>query len=151
MKRNKLIGAVAVLALGATMAIASPEAMEGQGGWHGHHHGRQEFGRKFAEKLNLSDAQKQQIKDAKQSFRAENEAFFKTLRQTHQDFRAATKAGDTAKADALKATMQAQRAEMKARMATLEAKVGTILTPEQNTQWQQMKAERAARREARKG
>jgi len=142
------ITAVAVLALGASLAVAAPNEGEGKG-WGGHHRHRGEFAAKFAEKLNLTDAQKAQIRDLHQSFRAENKAFFQEFRQNRRDFREAKRAGDTAKADALKATLESQRAQMKSLHEGLQQRVGTVLTPEQLSQWNALKAEREARRQQR--
>jgi len=142
------ITAVAVLTLGASLAFAAPHDGEGKG-WGGHRRHRGAFGAKFAEKLNLTDAQKQQIRDLNQTFRAENKAFFQTFRQNMRDLREAKKAGDTAKADALKATLQSQRAQMKSLHEGLQQRVGTVLTPDQLSQWNAMKAEREARHQQR--
>ena len=142
---KKWITAVAVFALGASLAVAAPNEGEGKAFGHGHRH-RGEFGAKFAEKLNLSDAQKQQIRDMHKSFRAENKAFFDSFRQSMHDYRAAKEAGDTAKADALKATLESQRAQMKELHQGLDQRVGTVLNAEQLAQWNSMKAEREARR-----
>ena len=141
MNKSKWITGVAVLALSTGLALAAPH-----GGGKGYgRHGKAEFGQKFAEKLNLTDAQKAQVKDISKSFREENKAFFQSFRQTMQDFRAAKQSNDTAKIDALKSQMQSQRAQMQQLRTTLDAKIATVLTPEQNTQWQQLKAERAAK------
>ena len=142
---KRIITAAAVFVLGASIAFAGPfEGDGGRGFGGGHrHHAR---AMRFAEKLNLSDAQKQQIRDIHKSFRAENRAFFDSFHQNFRDFRAAKRAGDTAKADALKATLQSQRAQLKQLHEGLETRVGSILTPDQQSQWNAMKAERQARR-----
>ena len=74
--KNKVLSTVAVLALGATMAFAAPH--DGKGGWEGHH-GKGGFGREFAQKLNLTDAQKTQMKDLMKNFRETNKAFFDSV------------------------------------------------------------------------
>lgn len=143
-KNSKWITAVAVAALSATVAFAAPHD-GGQGGWHGkgrHGHGEA----RLAQKLNLTDAQKQQWKDMEKNFRQDNAAFFQSMRQTWQDFKAAKQAGDTAKLDALKPTMESQYAQMKQLRETQEQKLATILMPDQKAQWDTLKAERAARR-----
>ena len=142
MNKSKWITGVAVFALSAGLAFAAPHEGEGHG-----RHGKGGFGQEMAQKLNLTDAQKAQIKDLNKSFREQNKAFFQSFRQTMQEFRAAKQANDTAKLDALKGQFQAQRAQMDQLRAGLDAKIATVLTPQQNAQWQQLKAERAARRE----
>ena len=141
MNKSKWFTGVAVLALSTGLALAAPHG--GGKGFRGH--GKAGFGRQFAQKLNLTDAQKAQIKDLSKSFREENKASFQAFRQTMQEFRAAKQANDTAKLDALKPRMDAQRAQMQQLRSALDAKIATVLTPEQNAQWQQLKAERAAK------
>jgi protein CpxP len=143
--KKQFVAAVAVLTLGASMAFAGPNH-EGHGG-RGRQHGM--FGQKMAEKLNLSDAQKQQIRDIKKSFREENKAFFTASRENFKAFREAKKAGDTAKADSLKPTLDAQRAQMKQLREQEQQRVLSVLTAEQRTQLEQLKAERAAKRQNR--
>jgi len=141
--KKRIITAAAVFVLGASVALAGP--FQGDGGeFHGRHH-RHAMAEKFAQKLNLSDAQKQQIRDIHQTFRAENKAFFETFRQTMRDFHQAKRDGDTAKVDALKPTLESQRAQMKQLHETLEGRVSSILTADQLAQWNTMKAERQAR------
>ena len=139
--KKKLITAVAILTLGAALAVASPH--EG-GGRHGHR-GRAGFSQKLAEKLNLTDAQKQQVQDIKKSTHEQNAAFFQSARQTRKDFRAAKEANDTAKVDSLKTAMESQRAQFKQIREAEMQKIASVLTAEQNAQWQQLKAERAQR------
>jgi periplasmic protein CpxP/Spy len=138
---KKFTTAVAVTLLGAALAFAAPY---GGGKGFGHHrHGM--FGKKLAQKLGLSDAQKAQIKDIRKATRQENKAFFEQAHDTMKELFQAKKAGDTAKVDALKPTLDAQRAQMKQIRAADEAKIATVLTAEQNAKWQQLKADRAAR------
>jgi len=140
--RKTLIAAVTVLTLGAGLAVAGT----GEGGYGHHHHGRHGvFSEKLAAKLNLTDAQKAQVKDIKKSSHEQNAAFFQSARQTFKDFKAAKEANDTAKMDALKATMESNRAQMKQIREAEKAKIASVLTTDQNAQWQKLQAERAAR------
>jgi protein CpxP len=138
--KSKLIAAVAVVALGASLAVAGAN----EGGGFGHHrHGKHgEFGEKLAAKLNLSDAQKQQIKDIKKASHEQNAAFFQSAHQSREAFHAAKEANDTAKMDALKATMESQRAQFKQIRDAEKQKIAALLTAEQNAQWQKLQAER---------
>jgi Spy/CpxP family protein refolding chaperone len=141
---SKWITAAAVVGLSATLAFA------GTGMGEGHDHGFEGKGRhhgfsKLASKLNLTDAQKEQAKAIRKSSHEQNAAFFQQSHQTMQDFRAAKKAGDTAKADSLKVTLQSQRAQMKQIRAAEDGQFAQILTAEQSAQYQALKAERAAR------
>lgn len=143
-KTSKWITVVAAVGLSASLAIAGTSFGEGHGrGMNGKGHG--EYGSKFASKLNLTDAQKEQWKAIRKSSREQNSAFFQQSHQTMQDFRAAKKAGDTAKADALKSTMESQRAQMKQIRDAEQAQLLNILTAEQRAQYQTLKAQRAER------
>jgi Spy/CpxP family protein refolding chaperone len=142
--KTKTISAAAVLALGATLAFATMHDgnKDGKGGWEGH---RGTFSEMYAQKLNLTDAQKQQVADLDKSFRETNKAFFDASKQTREQFKAAKDANDTAKLDALRPTMESQRAQMKQLRDAQDAKVRAILTPEQAAQLDTLKAEREAR------
>lgn len=143
---SKWITAAAVVGLSATLAFAGTGMGEGHGhGFKGRHHGYS----KLASKLNLTDAQKDQWKAVRKGSHEQNAAFFQQSHQTMQEFRAAKKAGDTAKADSLKATLQSQRAQMKQIRAAEDEQFAKILTAEQSAQYQALKAERAARHAAR--
>ena len=137
---KKFLSALAVVALSGTMAVAAVDNGNAKGfGHRGHRH--RMLGAKLAQKLNLTDAQKDQLKAFRQSFREENKAFFQSVRQTHQDLRAARQAGDEAKVNELKATAQSQREQMKQLRQAEHEKFLSVLTPDQRTQLEALKAE----------
>lgn len=140
---KKWFTAAAVVALSSTLAFAAPHegGKRGKGGRGGH-----ELGERFAQKLNLSDAQKQQIKDAQASFRNENKAFFDQVRDTRRQIREAKEAGDAARAEQLKATAKSQHERMKALRTEHRQRILALLTPEQRTQWEALKADRQGKR-----
>lgn len=142
MKTSKWLAAVGVLTLTATMAIAAPHEGRGEG-----RHGKGMFSEKLAQKLNLTDAQKTQIRDLSKSFHEQNKAFFESFRSTMKDYRSAKKSNDTAKVNALQAQFDSQKAQMKQLHAGLDAQISNVLTPDQRAQWEQLKAERAAKRQ----
>ncbi len=152
MNTKKWIGVVVAIGMSASLAVAAENGTgytgEGFGGrgHHGHHRGN-----RLASKLNLTDAQKAQLKAGRQSFHEQNKAFFQLSHQTMKDFRAAKKAGDTAKLEALKPTLAAQHAQMKQLRLAQEQNLVSILTPEQKAQFDSLKAERAAHRAAHSG
>lgn len=146
--KKQIITALAILTLGSTVAFAGPNHDGGFGGGHGRHHRAGMFGKKMAEKLNLTDAQKQQIKDIKKSSFEQNKAFFTQSRETRKAFRDAKKAGDTAKADSLQPTLDAQRAQMKQLREQEKQQVLSVLTADQRAQLDQMKAEWKAKHES---
>lgn len=144
---KKTISAVAVLALSATLALAGDH---GGGNGHGRHgKGGFEFGGKMAEKLNLTETQKQQIKDLNQNFQDQNATFLQSFRQTMTEFRTAKKADDTARLEALRPTMEAQKAQMKQLREAQHQRILNILTAQQRTQLEALKAERESRHEKR--
>ena len=134
--KKTITAAVAVLTLTASLAVAGP-GREGRG-----HHGKRggEFSEKLAEKLNLTDAQKQQVKALRESFRAENEPQRTQMRQLTTDLRAAKEANDTARAESLKAQIEAQRATFKQRADAQHQRLLAILTAEQRAQLEAMRA-----------
>jgi periplasmic protein CpxP/Spy len=146
MSMKKWLAAAAVMAVSASLAVAMPQDGNGWGGHRGHHGAMSE---KLAQKLNLTDTQKQQVKDLNTAFRQENKAFFDAARQTRQEYKAAKKANDTAKLNSLKPTVDSQKAQMKQLRAAQDAKILSILTPDQQTQFKAFKAERAAKSEKR--
>ena len=146
MKTTKWITMAAVVALTASLAFAAPHE-RGMGGKRGRH--GQEFGERMAAKLNLTDAQKQQIGDLQKSFREKNKAVFENAHALRKDFREAKKAGDTAKLESLKPAMETQRAQIKQLHDTQQQQILSLLTPEQRTQWEALKAEREQHRSER--
>ncbi|HEV7919371.1 MAG TPA: Spy/CpxP family protein refolding chaperone [Thermoanaerobaculia bacterium] len=135
-------GIAAVTLLGATLAFAAPHDGGGEGRGHGKRGG---FDQKLAQELGLSDAQKEQIRAIRKDSYEQNKAFFEQSRATMKQLWDAKEANDTAKLDALKPALDAQRAQMQQIRAAEEAKIATVLTAEQNAKWQQLKAERASR------
>lgn len=142
--KKTIIAVAAVLTLAGTMAFA--DGAKGEHGFGGHHrHGM--FGEKLAAKLNLTDAQKAQIKDIKKSTHEANAAFFEQARATQKEFWTAKKANDTAKMDALRPTMESQRAQMKAIRKAEMSQLTSVLTPDQQAQLQQLRAEHKSHRD----
>ena len=149
MNKSKWMSVAAVLTLSTTLAFAGPGGGEGHGkfgGKRGHGGRGGEFGAKFAQKLNLTDSQKQQIRELQTSFREQNKAFFESARQTRQQAKAARDAGDTARLETLKGTMASQREQMKALHKQQRERIVALLTPEQRAQLETMKSERKAKR-----
>jgi periplasmic protein CpxP/Spy len=139
---KKVMTMAAVLALSTSLAIAAPHGGRGGGG----RHGRGEFGARFADKLNLTDAQKTAIRNIRKNNREANKAFFEQSRETFRQFREAKKAGDTAKVEQLKPAVEQQRARLRQFHKTEREQILSLLTPEQRTQFDALKAEREARR-----
>ncbi|HUR81813.1 MAG TPA: Spy/CpxP family protein refolding chaperone [Thermoanaerobaculia bacterium] len=145
MNKTKLITIAAAVTLSATMAFAAPH-QGGRGGRHGRG-GRDGFmSQRLAEKLNLTDAQKNQIREIEKGFRAQNKATFEGSRTLFQEFREARKANDTARLEALKPQMEAQRTQMQQLREANRQQILAVLTAEQRAQLETLKAERKQRR-----
>ncbi len=144
MRTTKWMTMAAVVTLSASLAFAAPH----EGGKRGRHgrHGGAELGERMATKLNLTDAQKQQIRAISEGFRANNKVAFENARTLRSEFREAKKANDTAKLEALKPQLEAQRTQMRQLREAHQAQIVAVLTPEQRTQWEALKAEREQRR-----
>lgn len=138
---KRIVTAAAVLALGASLAFAGP----GEGHKHGkqgmHGKGGAAHMERMAEKLNLSEGQKIQMEELRKGFEVQNEPLWTAMKQTKTEMKAAHEAGDTARVEALRATVEQQRNQMKAQREAQHAQMMNILTPEQRTQLEAMKSE----------
>ena len=143
MKTTKWITMAAVVTLSASLAFAAPHDGFGRGK---HRREGHAFGERMAAKLNLSEAQQQQIRELNKSFRETNQAFFENARELRKELREARKANDTAKLESLKPQLETQRTQMKQLHDAHQAQILAVLTPEQRTQWEALKAEREQRR-----
>ena len=139
MNMKKTITTAVALALGTSLAFAG-----GGEGKRGMRHGKQgmhgEAGMaRMAEKLNLTEAQKAQLKEQRANFRASNQARFEKHKDTMRQYREARKAGDQARAEQLKATLEIQKGELQQLRKAQHDAMLSILTPEQRTQLEAMK------------
>jgi protein CpxP len=127
----------------------SREGREGRKGRGGEGEG---FGGRFAEKLNLTDAQKQQIEQIKTRFHEST----KTLREQERaagdkDFDAFS--GGTFNEAAVRAAAQARanlHVEMEVARARMMSEIYAILTPEQKAQLATERQQREQRRQQRR-
>jgi periplasmic protein CpxP/Spy len=139
------------LALASAMALA-PFAIAaaqdgGHGGWHGGHGHAGGFG--AYSKLNLSDAQKASIKQIIKSSFAQNKSQFQALRQQRQAFEqmAPNASGYQAAAASLAQAEGAATVTRIQQRAAVRAQIYAVLTPAQQTQLAQIKAQQLARRQ----
>lgn len=139
--KKSISAAAVILAFGATLAFAGAGEgrFEGKRG-KGHHMER------LATELNLSDAQKQQLAELREGFRAEMEPIHQSFRNTMREMKAARDAGDETRAAAIRETLEANKAQMKAFRDRQHEAFAAILTPEQRTKLEAMRAERGERR-----
>jgi len=135
-KQSKWILGAAVVALSGALTFSAVAH-------DGFHHGYGKRGQaELAEKLNLTAEQKQQWADTQKAFHEQNKDFMQQARQTMQEFRAAKESGDTAKADSLKPTVEANRAQMKSLRDAQNQKLMSILNDQQKAQFQEMLSKR---------
>jgi protein CpxP len=136
--------AAAVFALSTSLAFAAPHEGGKRGGRHGRHGAF--AGERLAAKLNLTEAQKAQLQAQRASFKQQNETFFKESRETFKAYRQAKKNNDTATVQSLQPRVDAARAQMKSLRDAQRQQFLSILTPEQRTQFDALKAERGGKR-----
>jgi len=149
MKTRFWMIAVAMLALvmcGAAMLSYAQDAKPvPANGWHGGHHDRMA---RLARELNLSDAQKEQIKSIMQANRQNNLPLYQQLAASKKALLAATANGnfDQAKVQAL-ATQQSQlMAQLTMQKAAIQHQIYTqVLTPDQRAKADELRARQMAR------
>ena len=136
---SKKMGAwVAVAALGTASLFAQtpPPAR------HNHQHG------KLAAALNLTDAQKTQMKSIFQQARQSAQPVRQQLQQTRQSLQAAVKAGDSNQIQQLSATEGTEMGQLAAIRASARAQMFKMLTPDQQ---QKLSTLQAAMHHSRRG
>jgi Spy/CpxP family protein refolding chaperone len=147
MKKMKVITIAAALTLSATMAFAGPrEGGKGFGGGKGRGHRGGFMSQRLAEKLNLTDAQKQQIQAIQKGFRDNNAQAFENAKVLRQQVREARQANDTAKLESLEPALEAQRTQFQQLREANKQAILAVLTAEQRAQLDALKAERKQRR-----
>ncbi|MEH6530261.1 MAG: CpxP family protein [Photobacterium frigidiphilum] len=146
-----------VIAIALPMALGSASALAFGGG--NHHGGKggcgMQDGRKVFSQLDLTDAQKEQMKsmrevnrDEMKSKRLEKHAEMKANHDKMQELVLASNFDENAVRDL---AQQMSTAQVERRVAMLEKRheMLNILTPEQKTQYQTLQAERAEKCQAR--
>jgi len=98
--------------------------------------------------LNLSDEQKAQLKQLRETTHQQNETLFADARATRQELRSLRGTND-ARATELKAHLESLRPQLEAARAQQHEAFVNVLTPEQRTQIEQWKAQRQSRRQSR--
>ena len=136
---DKKIGAwMAVAALGTAGLFAQtpPPARHHQQG-------------RFAQELNLTDAQKTQMKSIFQAARQSAAPVRQQLQQTRQSLQAAVKAGDSNQIQQLSATEGTEMGQLTAIRASARAQMFKMLTPEQQQKLSTLQAAMHSRRHSR--
>jgi Spy/CpxP family protein refolding chaperone len=134
-----MVTATSAIGFAQTAAPATP---------HGRGH-RAGFGR-MAAKLNLTDAQTQQLKDIRTASREQNEQLYADFRAKLQELRTLKQANDPKAAD-VKAELKAMRPQIEAARKASRAAMLNVLTPEQRDQLKAARQHGLGRRMARRG
>lgn len=104
-------------------------------------HARGPRAARFAEKLNLTDEQKQQLKDLRAADRAQNQQLYGDLRARLQELHALKQAGDPKAAD-VRAQIKAMQPQIQAARKARHEAMLSVFTPEQRAE---IKAARQSR------
>lgn len=142
-KRIVVIAGIAVLVIGATIfAVAQGPGMQEMKRMHGHGQGpgHGDMLEHMARELNLTDAQKQQVKTIMESAKSSADGIHAKLEEVHKQLDAATANGqfDEAQVRTL-ANQQAQlEADMLVEHLRAKSKVFGILTAEQRVKAEEM-------------
>jgi len=137
---KKWIPAVAVVTLLSMTAFAQPDEERAA-----RRRGHQADVASLITKLDLTPEQRQQIEEIQRTSRTELSAYMDASHGMMEQIRAARAAKDTEKLKALQAELDTQRAQMKQLRDRQGEELLSILTPEQRTQLETLKGERAAK------
>ena len=97
---------------------------------------------RMAQRLNLTDAQRQQAQSILDSARESSKPVFQQIRTDRQALRQAVKTADNAQIDRLSANLGTLTGQMTATRTKAFAQVYALLTPEQRAQADQIAAQR---------
>jgi len=154
------IASLSAVVLAASIAVAQSVKTETQGdkggrrGWHGEVMKRGgPGGDGLFERLNLTDDQKAKLKQIRESFATTNKPLMEQLRAKRQELRQASEGGTFNEALATQklTEMAGLEAKMMGARFQLHQEMLTVLTAEQKTQLDQMKAQFKDRRGGRRG
>ena len=124
---------------GAAPQGDSKQGEESGKGWHhkGCHHGMH----RFLEKLNLTDAQKEQVRSIMTEEHAKMKPLREKLKEGHKEMRAATKDGafDEAQVRSIASKQANTITEMIVIKERIKTRIYKILTPEQRAQAQKLR------------
>jgi protein CpxP len=141
--------AIALLALvlcgTAMLAYAQQSDESGASAWSGHRHGHMGY---LARELNLTDAQKQQVKTMMQAQRTTTRPLMLQMAQNRAAMLTATASGafDQAKVQSLANQQSQLMAQLMVQKASLRSQIyNTVLTPEQKAKADQLRQNQLAR------
>ncbi|HYW72753.1 MAG TPA: Spy/CpxP family protein refolding chaperone [Pyrinomonadaceae bacterium] len=150
---SAVVLAIGSLAVAQTVKTGKGDGQGRRGAWQGQGR-RGHFGgdRLFA-RLNLTDDQKAKIKQIRQSFMESNKPLFEQMRAQRQELRQASEGGTFNEALATQKLTEAAGLEAKLMGARFQLRQQelSVLTPEQKTQLDQLKAQFKTNHGARRG
>lgn len=137
--------AVALIAVGAIFVFA--QKADGGKRKFGHRFGHRAGFAKLAEKLDLTDAQKEQIKQITDASKTKVQPLMENMKTIRQQLKAATADGqfDEAQVQALAVQQANVSAQMIVERERTKAQIFQILTPEQQAQAKQLKEQKMER------
>jgi len=133
--------ALAVIALALAVVTVNAQPRRGQGQDRPGH-----VRMKALEKLNLTQAQKDQITSLRDAFKTANQASIEEIKSLREQMREKMKSGDKEGAKAIREQLKAKHEAMKPAREKLHQDVLAILTQEQRDQLAKMKEEMKERR-----
>jgi periplasmic protein CpxP/Spy len=138
---------IAVLSLSPVAAYAqpSPGAEPQERGMY-----KGEKGMRKLDQLGLSPQQKDQVRALREEQKQKNGPLMAQFKDLRTQAKAARETGDQAKLASIRSQMQALKPKLQQARADSEQKLYAILTPEQRTKFEQLKAERKEKRERRR-
>jgi len=152
-----IISLSAIVLFGSIALAQSVKTEKGgagdRGAWRGrgmgHHRGMDGM---FLHKLNLTDDQKAKLKQMRESFAATNKPLFEQLRAKRQELRQVNEGGtfDEALATQKLTEMAGLQAKMMGARFSLHQEMLSVLTPEQKSQLDQIKAQFKSRHDERR-
>lgn len=137
MKTRSILSTVALVLTGIALTFGTASA---QRGGHGRGQGAAKMEGKMKE-LNLTDAQKAQIKQLRDAFQQQNSSQMAQLKSLREQMKTARQAQNKEQAKALMGQMKTAMEAMKPAREKLHQDILAILTPEQRAKMEQMKSE----------
>lgn len=150
---KKIVTTAVALLMSTALVVAAPHGKgKGEKGNHGRkaHSGKsmEERHEQMAQRLGLSEAQKQQLRDIRERRQDENREFASRMRDAQREYHELRKSNDP-RAEAARADVERYRDEAKVRRTETREEMLRILTPDQRRQFDEMRAKRDSRRSTR--
>ena len=154
LNRFQSVAVAIIMAIAVAVPVVVAQSTGDDGGRRGHkgHFGRHGGGGRMFSKLDLTDAQKEQIKAIHEKNRESMRPLMEQIRAKRQEIRQANAGGtvDEALVSQKLAEIAPLEAKMMAERARIHQETLSVLTPEQRTKLEQMREQFKSRRGERK-